>query len=80
LHTLDILTLKKMVDWGKNAAKLGEFLLVVLLWISTWSLIELPIETYIKKFWIKMVIYGVIFVVVAIIILLLADRFAVFTS
>jgi hypothetical protein len=64
-----------MVNWGHNAAILGEFLLIVLVWISAWGLIERPIDEYVKKFWVKMVIFAVLFIVASIFILVFADQF-----
>jgi len=69
-----------MPNWGQNAALLGEFILLVLIWIATWNLIERPIDQYVQKFWIKMVIFGVLFVICAIIILVLADQFLFLTT
>lgn len=64
-----------MVQWGHNAALLGEFLLGVFIWIGTWNLIDLPINLYVQKFWQKMLIYTFLFLIPAILLLTLGDQF-----
>lgn len=53
----------------------GEVLVIFLLWISSWSLIELTIEQHIKQYKYKMIIYSILFIISSIFILLFADSF-----
>lgn len=59
----------------QNAIYFGESLLIVVLWISTWSLVELTVDKFVPSYTLKMILYLMIFIVTSIIILLFANEF-----
>jgi hypothetical protein len=63
------------IEWGANAAFVGELFVFVLFWISCWSLLELTTDKYISEYWKKMVLFSIILVVSIIIMLIFADKF-----
>lgn len=64
-----------VVEWAKNAVYFGQTLLVLLLWVSSWTLIELTAAKYLPKYWQKMVFFGFLFLFTTIIILCFATKF-----
>jgi hypothetical protein len=64
-----------MINWKKNAAYLGQTLTIFLLWISSWSVVEMTVDEYVRSYALKMVIYACIFIFAALIILLFASHF-----
>lgn len=64
-----------MVEWVNNVGYLGQTLLIFLLWISSWSMLELTTDKFISTYGYKMLCYALIFLFTCIIILCFASEF-----